>query len=132
MAELEEELSGIRRDKDYRFFLENSDGIWHASVFESGSGSIDGFLVSVAHPGSNMLGPGVMRDDQQAAALIAAELDHHRGRSPVFLVPVDRLSLVRTLYGWGARNCELHVHQVRGDWQSCAGVNMPTFMPETG
>ncbi len=135
MTELEQELSGIRRDRDYRFFLANRDGIWHASVYEGesgGVGGISGFLVSVAHPGSNMLGPGVMRGDREALALIAAELDHHRGRSPVFLLPVDRGALVQAVYGWGARNCELHVHQVRGAWQPCAGVNMPTFMPETG
>ena len=54
------------------------------------------------------------------------------GRSPVFLLPVDRPALVRQAYAWGARNCELHFHQVLGDWTPFAGVNMPTFMPETG
>jgi hypothetical protein len=48
------------------------------------------------------------------------------------LVPVDRDELVRELYGWGARNCELHVHQIRGEHQPFLGVNFPTFMPETG
>ena len=51
MADLEMELSHIRREKDYRYFLENARGIWHASVYENGSGGIDGFLVSVNHPG---------------------------------------------------------------------------------
>ena len=132
MAALEQELCGIKREKDYRYFIENRDGIWHASVLAAESGGIDGFLVSVAHPGSNMLGPGVMKTDAATVALIAAELDHHRGRTPVFLLPVDRGELVRTLYGWGARNCEIHVHQVRGEWHPLRGVNMPTFMPETG
>src|SRR5258708_245940 len=47
MADLEMELSHIRREKDYRYFLENTRGIWHASVFESVAGGIEGFLVSV-------------------------------------------------------------------------------------
>ncbi|MFP6884157.1 MAG: hypothetical protein VCA40_06970 [Roseibacillus sp.] len=41
-------------------------------------------------------------------------------------------SLVASLYQWGARNCEMHVAQVRGEARDFRGVNMPTFMPETG
>jgi ribosomal protein S18 acetylase RimI-like enzyme len=133
MAALEQELVGIEREKDYRHFLENRDGIWSASVLEGEGGGIDGFLVSVAHPASNMLGPGVARAEEGAAALIHAELNrHHRGRQPVFLVPVTRANLVQRLYGWGAKNCEIHFAQVRGAWTEPTGVVMPTFLPETG
>ena len=128
---LEEELVHIRREKDFRYFLENRRGIWHTSVYESPRGEIDGFLVSIAHPGSNMLGPGVMRDEDQAAALILTELRHRAGATPVFLAPVDCPALVQTLYGWGARNCEIHFSQVRGEYRQPSGVMMPTFMPET-
>lgn len=132
MAELERSISGISRAKDYRYFLENRDGIWHASVYENEQGRLDGLLVSVAHPASNMLGPGLARNEEIAAALILAELDHHRGRSPVFLAPVQCTDLVQKLYGWGAKNCEIHFAQIRGEWQAPTGVVMPTFMPETG
>lgn len=132
MVALEQEISGICREKDYRYFLENRSGIWHASVIEDEAGEIAGFLGSVAHPASTMLGPGVMRTEQDAAALILAELNVRRGLSPVFLVPVDRPKLVQTLYSWGARNCEIHFAQVRGQFQPFRGVVMPTFMPETG
>jgi GNAT superfamily N-acetyltransferase len=132
MAELEWQVSGIRREQDYRYFLENRRGIWHASVLEDGRGGLEGFLVSVAHPASNMLGPGVARSEEAAADLIAAELDHNRGRQPVFLVPVEAGNLVRQLYGWGARNCEIHFCQVRGESHPFQGIVMPTFMPETG
>ena len=132
MADLEADLVGIRREKDYRFFIENAMGIWHTLVAEAEDGRLDGFLASVAHPGSNLLGPGVMRDEPTAAALIAAQLDHHEGRTPVFLVPAECAELVQTLYGWGARNCELHFAQIRGAFQRPTGVIMPTFMPETG
>ena len=67
----------------------------------------------------------------QAAALLGAELDRHRGRTPVFLVPVDCAELVRAAYGWGARNCELHFSQIRGRAEPIRGVLMPTFLPET-
>jgi hypothetical protein len=79
-----------------------------------------------------MLGPGVTRTDDGAAALIRAELLNRPGLSPVFLVPAERESLVRRLYSWGARNCEIHFSQIRGAWQQPTGVVMPTFMPETG
>ncbi|MBT5829823.1 MAG: N-acetyltransferase, partial [Candidatus Latescibacteria bacterium] len=59
------------------------------------------------------------------------ELNANRGRSPVFLVPVDS-PVVRALYAWGARNCEVHFAQIRGSFQAFNGVVMPTFMPETG
>jgi len=132
MVVLEEELVGIRREKDYRYFNENRRGVWHTSVIENGRGGIDGFLVSIFHPGSNMLGPGIMRTEEQAAALILRELNQHRGRSPVFLLPVESSGLVKTVYSWGARNCEIHFAQCRGEFRRPTGILMPTFMPETG
>ena len=46
--------------------------------------------------------------------------------------PADRPQLVKQAYAWGARNCELHFCQVRGDFQPFRGISMPTFLPETG
>jgi hypothetical protein len=132
MVALEEAVSGIRREKDYRYFLENRLGIWHTSVIEDRNGMITGFLCSVAHPASTMLGPGVMATQEDAMALILAELNHRRGGSPLFLLPVDQSKLVQTIYAWGGRNCEIHFAQVRGSFRPFDGVVMPTFMPETG
>lgn len=132
MAALEWELAQIRRENDWRHILENRAGIWHTSILESRTGEIDGFLVSVNHPASNMLGPGVMRTESHAAALIRAELSFQRGRSPVWLAPASCGTLVQQLYAWGARNCEIHLLQVRGHAEPLDGVIMPTFMPETG
>jgi hypothetical protein len=95
-------------------------------------GQLRGFLVSVADPASEMLGPGVMRDDAVAAALIARELDRFRGRAPVWLVPSDRPDLLAAMYRLGARNCELRLAQVLGHVKPPDGVHIPTFMPETG
>ena len=132
MVALEMDVSGIRREKDFRYFLENAAGIWHVSVLEGAGGTIEGFLVSVAHPASRMLGPGVMRTEEQAAALIHSELNRHRGMEPVWLVPSESPGLVRRMYEWGVRNCEIHFAQARGVWKAPTGIVMPTFMPETG
>ncbi|MFP6621243.1 MAG: GNAT family N-acetyltransferase [Pirellulaceae bacterium] len=131
MATIEKELCGISRVNDYRYFLQNPDQLWHVSVVEGDTG-LDGFLVSCGADAFNMLGPGVARSEEQAAALIHAELDQHRGRMPVFLVPVACGSLVQRLYNWGARNCEMHVAQAHGSVMAPRGVTMPTFLPETG
>ena len=132
MGAVEFSVSGISRERDYCYFLENDPEIWDTLVFENDEGEIDGFLISVNHPASNMLGPGVARTQEQAAALIIAHLDRQRGNSPVFLVPVDQPELVSRMYALGAKNCELHFGQVRGDVQPIDGIVMPTFMPETG
>ena len=131
MAAIEKEISGITRVADYRYFIDNEDGIWHVSVVESADG-LAGYLVSCGADAFNMLGPGVARTEDQAAALVHAELNCHRGRSPGFLVPVTCGDLVQRLYGWGARNYEMHVAQSNGKAQPPRGVTMPTFLPETG
>jgi GNAT superfamily N-acetyltransferase len=132
MAHLEMDVSGITREEDYRYCIQNELGCWHAAVFETPRGDVDGFMISCAHPAMNMLGPCVARTEEAALALIHRELDRHRGRAPVFLVPADRPAMVNAAYSWGARNCELHFCQVRGHFQPFRGISMPTFLPETG
>ena len=127
MVALEEELTGIRRGGDFAHFVTNAQGIWHVSVLEGDRGRLDAFVGSVAHPGSRMVGPGVARTEDDAAAVLLAELDRHRGHSPVFLVPVDAAGLVARAYAWGGRNVEMHVHQVRGACPPMHGVTLPTF-----
>ncbi|NIP93948.1 MAG: GNAT family N-acetyltransferase, partial [Akkermansiaceae bacterium] len=131
MVALEEEVSGIRRAKDFRFFVENELKVWRTFVLDGPEG-IEGFLVSIDHPGSCMLGPGVMRSEEAALALIHVQLGAMPERQPVFLVPARAAKLVAGLYRWGARNCEFHLAQVLGEAKEFAGISMPTFMPETG
>ena len=132
IAELELEVSGICREEDYRLALENRAGYWHLAVVENAGGALNGWTMSCGHTAMNMIGPCVARDEATAAALIARELDRHRGRAPVMLIPMEKYQLVQQLYDWGARNCELHLCQVRGRFQQFRGVSMPTFLPETG
>jgi len=132
MVELEHELAGIERAKDFSHFIKNANGIWKTVTYRDDDGSLLGFLSSVNHPGSRMIGPGVARSEEITTDLLAAQLDFFRGLSPVFLLPVNAAHAVRTVYSWGARNCEIHFAQCLGEPQSTKGVIMPTFMPETG
>ena len=59
MGALEMEVSGISRVADYRYCIENRHGYWHVSVIEGSGGTIDGFLISCAHPAMTMVGPGI-------------------------------------------------------------------------
>ncbi len=132
IVQLEYESTGINRSKDYQYFLNNPGQGWHISLMETDQGTVTGFLCSITNVGSNMLGPGIMNSEAAALQLIVAELKRDINRTPVFLVPVECNALVGELYKLGARNCELHFAQVRGDWKRPTGVIMPTFMPETG
>ena len=132
MTELELELAGLDRAKAFSHFIENSAGIWKTVICRDEDGGLLGFLSSVNHPGSRMIGPGVARSEEVAISLLAAQLDFFRGLSPVFLLPVDAARAVRAAYSWGARNCEIHFAQCLGEPQPVKGVILPTFMPETG
>ncbi len=131
IVKLEAKLAGINREKDWRYFLGNSEGIWHVSAYETPDNELSGVIASIADPASRMIGPGVARDEDIAAALLLSELNQHAGETPVWLIPTECQSLAQTLYSWGARNCELHFGQVRGGRAGFQGVLFPTFMPET-
>ena len=132
MVALEKRLSGIERTKDFEYFIENKRDIWNTVVCRDNNGTLLGFLGSVDHPASQMIGPGVAENDQIALCMLAKLLDRFRGKCPVFLLPVTAKEAVQTAYCWGARNCEIHFSQCRGESQPPSGVVMPTFMPETG
>ncbi len=132
MGHLEFEVSGISREQDYCYFVENAARIWKTLVVANSDGEIDGFLVSVKHPGSHLIGPGVARTPEIAAALIYHQLNRFHGTKVVCLCPVDQPVLVQALYKMGGRNCEIHLAQVLGEVQPICGVVMPTFMPESG
>lgn len=131
IGDLEQELAGIRRDKDYRFFIDNALGFWRSAVLESPGGRLEGFLASSLSGGCNMIGPGFARSAEGAIGLIAWHLDQHRGRTPVVLVPVEARAIVEWMYKQGARNCEIHFTQVRGAFTPFSGINLPSFLPET-
>jgi GNAT superfamily N-acetyltransferase len=131
LADCEHRLQGIRREKDYAFFLRNEVGDWKVWVAEDERGEVNGVLVASHHPACGMIGPGVAGDEAAAAALLWRALDQRRGSCAVFLVPSAATELVRTAYSWGARNIELHTAQIIGPIPQGRGVVFPTFLPET-
>lgn len=131
MGQIEFEVSGISRENDYCSFIENNLGIWKTYVAVDEKGEAVGFLNSVDHAATRMVGPGVMRTEAAAEALLRAQLNQFCGKTVVFLLPSTEKSLISTAYSWGARNCELHVGQVRGTVQPVQGIAMPVFLPES-
>lgn len=132
MVKLEWEVSRITREQDCRFVIANQHQMWHTVVYESVHGVIDGWATSSNHPAINMIGPMVARNEKVALALLARQLDHHRGRSPLFLVPCECRAMVDAAYHWGAKNSELHVYQALGEYHAPQGISTPAFLPETG
>lgn len=132
IADLEFEISGITRRPDYQYAIENKRGYLHASVIENEAGGLDGFIISSQCPALNMIGPCFARSEEDALALVRCHLEHFRGQVPLFLIPMQKRHLVETFYSWGARNVETHLFQVRGDYKPYAGVNIPSYLPETG
>ena len=128
---LEQRVVGIARPEDWAYFARNAQGIWTLLVAEDQAGSVTGVLCAVDHPGSSMIGPGVMADDLSAIALLAEHLNQRRGRTTLIVVPADRPALAAAIYAWGGRNCETHVSQCRGQAPPINGVMVPTFLPET-
>lgn len=131
IADFEQSMQGIRREKDFAFFLQNEVGSWRVLVSEHENGSLNGFLAMSTHPSFSMIGPGAAADEESAAALLWRALDGLRGKTLVFLVPCAAASLVRIAYSWGARNVELHVAQSTAPVALSKGIVFPTFMPET-
>jgi hypothetical protein len=132
IAGLEMEISSIQRGDDYHYFIESPDGLWQLSVWEGDDGKINGYLVSCFGEGFYMLGPGVAHDEDQALALIHQVANLYKGKTVLFLIPAKYGRLVKNIYEWGGKNCELHFCQVRGAFTPFNGLTMPTFMPETG
>jgi len=132
MGDLEMELAGIRREIDYRYAIRNPRGFLNATVYENDQRGIDGFMISAKHPALHMLGPCVARDETVALALMRRELDRFRGTWTLFAVPMERRRMVEQLYAWKAVNVETHLMEAWGEFRAFRGVNMPSFLPETG
>ena len=130
IADIEQSQQGIRREKDFVFFVRNEVGAWRLLVSDASDG-VNGFLAMSTHPSFTMIGPGVAADEGIAIALLWKALDGLRGKTLVFLAPCAASTLVRTAYAWGARNVELHVAQSTKPVAGAKGIVFPTFMPET-
>ena len=132
MGVLEMEVSGIKRDIDYRYAIENPREVLHALVYENDQKELDGFMMSVKHPALNMLGPCVARTEEIAIALIRREIERFKGTWVLFSIPMDKRKMVEQMYAWNAVNVETHLKEVWGEFPGFNGISMPSFLPETG
>lgn len=131
LANLENEVSGISRKGDYTFAIENTFEIFEMLVYESSEG-IEGFMMSIKHPASQIIGPGAARDEHVLDSLISVSLNRFKDTSVMTLLPMEQHSLIRKMYDLGGRNIETHLYQVWGEFQGFKGLSIPGFMPETG
>jgi predicted N-acetyltransferase YhbS len=133
IADFEFRLNGIRKEKDYRFFIENPSSGWRLAVIEKPSGELTGFLAASAQPTDILLGQGVAEDESTMLELMLGMMNQHfRGQTVTFILPSMRSSLVRQAYAWGARNRETNLLSVLGQAPPMHGITLPTFLPESG
>jgi len=130
MVEFEGRISGIRRPQDIRYFIENQLGIWSCCI-KRGSDGLEGWCASIAHPASTMIGPCLAINEHVTRELLKYQIQQLAGHTAVFLLPAECQGLIQSAYRWGARNCEMHVLQVLGEFPGFQGIFLPTFMPET-
>lgn len=133
IADFEFRLNGIRKEQDYRFFVENKSGCWRLAVIEKTDGALSGFLAASALPTDNMLGQGVAEDEATMLELMRGTMDQHfRGQPVAFILPSKCSSLVQQAYAWGARNRETNLLSVLGHAPPMHAITLPTFLPESG
>jgi GNAT superfamily N-acetyltransferase len=132
IVDLEMEIHGLNKRKDYTYYMEDKSGAWEVLIHTDDS--IKGVLVSVKHPSSNIVGHGVMKNAESAFSLITSSLDRFRGMTPLVLIPSDQEELIKYMYTIKARNCETHVGQVYNpaNLDQPKGIVIPSFMPENG
>lgn len=131
MGALELEISGIKREIDYRYAIESPRKLFQACVYDNGQG-IDGFLLCIQHPASSIIGPCVARTEEAALALIKQASQRYRGSGVLLVVPMERRKIVEQLYAWKAVNVETHLAQVWGEFQPYRGIYLPSYLPESG
>lgn len=131
LADYEFELTGIRREKDFQFFLYPKVGAWKVWIKEDSAGKIEGFLVVSLNETVPIMGPGAVNDTQSALALLFVAMNDLKGKTYVLLAPADAPELIQHLYAWGGKNIELHVSQYRGSGEFKKRIVFPTFLPES-
>ena len=131
MVEVEKEIHGQDHGKDLQYIINDSTGVWNCYVFEKDN-QIQGFLCSVNHASSKIIGLGAMKEHRSAAALIKSQLNHFKGENPLVIIPSKERELVQELLKLKARNVELHVSQTNSPDSAVPikGLILPTFMPE--
>ena len=135
MVELEMNLCGQNRRKDYEFIIKHPKN-WKCYVSKGEGGQIDGFLASVKHPCSSIIGPGIASNNLAMLNLIKVQLGNYKGTGVLTLLPAENAELhqlLRTDLKFMS-NVELHVTQVlvhdASKYVQNQGIKLPSFFPE--
>ena len=131
MVKLEMDIHGQDHSKDFEYIINVSSGHWNCNVYEE-NGKILGFLCSVNHPSTKIIGLGAFRSESIALTLIKSHLNFYKAHSPLVIIPSSQRDLVKELLKLKARNVELHITQTIADNPTLPknGFIIPTFMPE--
>jgi len=129
IAALERDLTGSYRPRDWEHFLETD----HFTVFVdvAADGTLLGAMNVTNHIANCTLGPAHARDEASVCRLLAAALPVVAGRTALVLVSPSSTTVTQLLYGWKARNSDIHLLQVRGAYSAPTGVQLMTFLPES-
>ena len=132
LVSLERSINGFDHTKDLEFIIANESGHWNCHVMEDNQAQITGFLCSVNHACSKIIGLGAMRNHTDSLALIKSHLNNFKGFSPLLLIPAKEKELVQALLKMKAKNIEIHMTQSLGNIpnKTSTGFFMPTFLPE--
>jgi GNAT superfamily N-acetyltransferase len=128
VVQLEKELLGIERAKDYDFLTRLGE------FFVAGSGStLRGSCVRLVRSGVAVLGPVVGRDLETTLALLQrATEDLPRGTEARLLLPASRDDLLAACWSSGFEVHSLCTYMVRGEFEPFGGYYLPTLLPESG
>lgn len=131
LLELEMSVSGQDHSKDLKHIISSNSSIWNCHLIEKNS-KILGFLCSVNHPSSKIIGLGAAYSSIDMIPLIKSHLNFYNGSSPLLLIPSKEKNLVEAMLKLKARNIEIHLTQSLNcsAQMELNGVMLPTFMPE--
>ncbi|MCH2205813.1 MAG: GNAT family N-acetyltransferase [Lentisphaerales bacterium] len=131
IVKLEYFLNGKDHSKDLQHIINSSSENWNCHIFKS-NGKITGFLCSVNHPSSQIIGLGASKTSAEMDILIKSHLQYFKNLNVLVLVPSQDAFLKESLLKLKAKNIELHLTQVYSTkaLPNVRGVILPTFLPE--
>ncbi|MCM8532656.1 MAG: GNAT family N-acetyltransferase [Lentisphaeraceae bacterium] len=132
LVSLERSINGFDHSKDLEFIIANESGSWQCHIIENEHAKITGFLCSVNHACSKIIGLGAILKHEDTLTLIKSHLNNFKGFSPLLLIPAKEKELVQALLKMKAKNIEIHMTQSLGTAPATTtkGLFMPTFLPE--